>query len=77
MKITATKTSNAPSKQPFAIEFKNKLVVLITEGTKGIVIDSGDSTHRVGTYREDWCVENLKFNPPTAKIWHGKIEIEI
>jgi hypothetical protein len=78
MNITVTpKVENRiPDKYPFAIEFINGLVVFIVQGTKGIVVQQGNSPHPVGTYRDDWYVSSLLSSDYTKK-WHGKIEIEI
>jgi hypothetical protein len=80
MKITATNAPIPPSTPscPYAIEFADKMVVLITDGRTGIVVRSNDrGGYPVGTIRYDWCIENILFPRPTAKIWHGKIEIEV
>lgn len=75
MKITTIKSDSPKQTKPYAIEFANEMVVLIVKERCGIVIKQGTSKYEVGTFRNDWCIENLTFQ--TAEIWHGKIEIEL
>ena len=77
MKITTIENREQIPTAPYAIQFADGSAVLILKDESGIVIKEGTRSHPLGTFRNDWCVDNLSFNPPTAQIWHGKIEIEI